>query len=83
MVVEGLSPGGKMQPDGRRTPIWIVGRAAGASDYLDSLSSGLQAANDVANALKPEQPALRAMDAMCWARGAQGPKDEPRLGGGS
>jgi hypothetical protein len=47
MVVRGLSGTGRMRCDGELAPIWIVGRAAGAEDYVDSLASGVQTARDI------------------------------------
>ena len=32
-------------------PVWVVGRAAGAPDYVSSLASGLRAADDIVDLL--------------------------------
>jgi hypothetical protein len=50
-TVAGLSATGRLSSHGAPTPVWIVGRAAGAPDYVSSLASGLRAAGDIAGFL--------------------------------
>jgi hypothetical protein len=46
-AVSALGRAGRMEAGLRCTPVWVVGRAAGAQDYLQSLLSGVLAAEDV------------------------------------
>jgi hypothetical protein len=79
MVVKDLGQAGRMLLDGVRAPIWVIGRAAGASDYLDSLSSGLKAASDIAQVVKAEEARSAEIDDACRASGAERAGDLPRL----
>jgi hypothetical protein len=46
-AVSGLGRAGRMGGRLGRTPVWAVGRVAGAQDYLQSLLSGVLAAEDI------------------------------------
>jgi hypothetical protein len=47
MTVAGLGDAGRMHVHGRPTTGWVVGRAAGAPDYVASLVSGMRAASEI------------------------------------
>jgi hypothetical protein len=47
-TVAGLARAGRLRPDLGGVPIWVTGRAGGASDYLGSLLSGCLTARDIA-----------------------------------
>ena len=52
LTIKNLSPTGRLAVDGHATPrVWVAGRAAGAGGYLESLSSGIRTAQDVATVL--------------------------------
>ena len=64
LVVKNLSAGGRVMTDGksdgerdgergeeRSLSIWVTGRAGGATNYLESLVSGVRVARDVMVAL--------------------------------
>jgi hypothetical protein len=55
LAVAGLGDAGRACVGGRSLPIWVIGRAGGAADYVASLDSGVRAAVDIASVLhEPE-----------------------------
>ena len=50
-VITNITPSGRLVDPRARGRIWVVGRSAGADDYVDSLASGVRAGLDVAAAL--------------------------------
>jgi Glucose inhibited division protein A len=50
-AVTGLGDAGRAWVEGRPLPLWVIGRASGAADYVASLSSGVRAAVDIASVL--------------------------------
>jgi hypothetical protein len=52
LTIENLSPKGRLAVGEAATlPVWVAGRTAGAAGYLESLRSGIRAAQDVATFL--------------------------------
>jgi hypothetical protein len=60
MTVGGLDGGGRIVGGGLAMPVWVVGRSAGARDYVDSLASAVRAAEGIAQWLgqsgRPSMP---------------------------
>ncbi len=55
LAVAGLDDAGRVRVGGRPAPIWVIGRAGGASDYSASLGSAVRAAVDIASVLGEQE----------------------------
>ena len=62
LTVVGLSDCGAVACGAGTHRVWVVGRAAGAADYVASLSSGLRGAQDVAGSLCRETDQAAVVD---------------------
>ena len=53
LAVDGLGPRGRLRGNrGGGLSIWVVGRAGGACDYLESLASGVRAAEEIVESIR-------------------------------
>jgi hypothetical protein len=53
LAVSELSVAGRMRVGEEARPVWVIGRSAGARNYVASLLSGVRAADDIARSMRP------------------------------